>query len=393
MLSIFLSLFLGSVLITAGDTPNQQNQTSKASETTTEQTEPSGVATVVEIKGEAKAVSKLTGDERVLKEGDALYLDEIISTSAGSSLQLEIADESLFTLSENTSIRMDLFDLDENKKDGHLTANVTKGVFRFVSGKVAKVKPENVNIEIPSGTIGIRGTVVLGEINGEKCLVSLEVEEGDKAQHRIVVSNKSGGQVQEVEITKPGFATVIENAQMAPKPIFELPQENKERFKQNLPTAKYLPRDAEGRPTMNPHVRDPQKYPGPMMKREDQKNTGGPNPPNGPGGSGPDKQNLNGQRPGNSVFSGRDKNFQEIQNPLQNPGSQNNFNQRSGEFGNFKPDFGRGESQQSSGFSQQGQFGGVPQGQGQKPFDQGNRPGGGAPAQGNGSRPGGGPKR
>lgn len=307
MFSVFLSLFLGSVLVSAGDAPNSQaTPPAKNSESSAVQTEPSGVATIVKIQGSAKAVSKSTGEERVLKEGDALYLNETVLTDAGSSVQFEAADESLFTLSENTSVRMDLFDLDETNKDGHLTASVAKGVFRFVSGKVAKVKPENVNIEVPSGTIGIRGTIVLGEIEGEKCLVSLEAEDGDKVQHRIVFSGMVDGQRREVQITKPGFATMIEARGMAPKPVFELPRENKERFARNLPAPQYLPRDSEGRPMMNPNVRDPQKYPGPVNRdREKRENPGGPNPPNGPGGSG--KENLN-QNPKNPNPIQRERN-------------------------------------------------------------------------------------
>ncbi len=272
----------------AGDGPNAVNPSEPAAQSTSQDSSPTGIATVVEIKGQVKAVSKSTGGERSLQEGDAIYLDETIMTASGASLQMEVADESLFTISENTSLRMDLFDLDESKKDGHLAATVSKGVFRFVSGKVAKVKPENVQIEVPSGTIGIRGTIVIGEIEGEKCLVSLEAEEGDKAQHRVIVSNRVNGQVQQVEITKPGFATIIEGRQAAPKPAFQLPQENRARFQQKLPAPKFLPRNAEGRPMMNRDVRDPQKSKGFAGKQDERRNNpGGPNPPNGPNGSGP----------------------------------------------------------------------------------------------------------
>ncbi len=282
MFSFIFSMFLGTVLLSAGDPSSAPTPAEQTAETAS--AEPSGVATVVEIKGTVKAVSKDTGETRTLQQGDAIYLNETISAESGASLQMEVADESLFTISENTTIRMDLFDLDESNKDGHLAASVTKGVFRFVSGKVAKVKPENVNIDVPSGTIGIRGTVVLGEIEGEKCLVSLEAEDGDKVQHRIVFSGMVDGQKREVEITKPGFATVIEKRGMAPKPVFELPQENRARFQAQLPPPRYLPRNAEGRPMMNANVRDPEKFPSPMNRdAERRKNPGGPNPPNGPG--------------------------------------------------------------------------------------------------------------
>lgn len=284
MVPFLISMILGSVLV-AADPNAPASSEQPAAQTAADESEPRGIATVVEIKGIATAVSR--SGQRTLQDGDAIYLDETISTASDSSLQMEVADESLFTISENTTLRMDLFDLDESVRDGHLTATVAKGVFRFVSGKVAKVKPENVEINVPSGTIGIRGTIVIGEIEGEECLVTLEAEEGDKTQHRVIVSNHAGGQVQRIELTKPGFATVL-SRQAPPRPAFELPQEKRAQFQQKLPPPLFLPRNAEGRPVMNPNVRDPQKFSGPQQKRDEtQKNPGGPNPPNGPQGSGP----------------------------------------------------------------------------------------------------------
>lgn len=398
MFPIFLSLFLGSVLVSGGDPQNPAQEAESSQEASA--SEPSGIATVVEVSGKAKAISRTTGQERFLKQGDALYLDETISTADGASLQMEIADESLFTLSENTDIRMDLFDLDETQRDGHLTATVAKGVFRFVSGKVAKLKPENVNIEVPSGTIGIRGTIVLGEIDGEKCLVSLEAEEGDELKHRIVFSSMVDGQKQEVEITKPGFATMIEARGMAPKPVFELPQENRERFQQSLPQPKYLPRDQHGRPVMSPDVRDPQKFPGPMKRERDEQNyPGGPNPPQGPDGSELGKfQEPNGRKSplafreggdlnggpepkdsGNPFFEKqgetqenlsklsprsfgdpKTENFKGDEKFSQDSRPQNGFHS-SNKFGSFKPDFGsfgpQGQSPPGGSFSKSSNFG------------------------------------
>ena len=66
MLAIFLPLFLGSVLIIGGDAPSSQETPAKTSEAAAAEVEPSGVATVVEVKGQAKAVSKSTGEERAL---------------------------------------------------------------------------------------------------------------------------------------------------------------------------------------------------------------------------------------------------------------------------------------------------------------------------------------
>ena len=43
---------------------------------------------------------------------------------------------------------------------GKITARLTKGIFKFVTGNVARPAPDNMKIKVPTGTIGIRGTDV-----------------------------------------------------------------------------------------------------------------------------------------------------------------------------------------------------------------------------------------
>lgn len=241
MIPLFLSLFLANVLIIPeGASTAQSSQPVQAKQTVSENSaqdsQSSDIGTVVELKGQATAA--LTDQAvRSLAEGDPIYQNETISTGSGSTLQIELKDESLFTISENTKIKMDSFIYDESSQNGNLAASVTKGIFRFVSGKIEKINPEKVNIDTPSGTIGIRGTIVVGQIEGEKCLVALEPEEGDTQQHRIVVFNHAGGKRNEIEITKPGFATQLESRNQPPRPIFQMPEQKRALFQRQLPKA------------------------------------------------------------------------------------------------------------------------------------------------------------
>lgn len=284
MMLLFLSLFFANVLIIPeGSSTSPVSESEPAAEEAV-QTETEiieiGVGTIVELKGEAKAVS--VSGTRDLVKGDAVYKDETISTAGGSSVQIEFADESLFTISASSSVRIDDFVYDETANDGRFNANVAKGIFRFITGKIAKSKPENVEIEIPSGTIGIRGTIVVGEIEGEKCLVSLEVSEGDTAQHKVIVTSPVNGQMQQVEIAKGGFATVIEGRGQMPKPAFQLPEADRNRFQQKLPPPQFLPRGEDGRAQHSPKVPDPRMS---MQRKDDQQKP--PGGPNGPGGGNP----------------------------------------------------------------------------------------------------------
>lgn len=48
---------------------------------------------------------------------------------------------------------------------GIIETTVTKGIFRFVTGKIARKKPSNMRIKVPSGGIGIRGTDLIVRVS------------------------------------------------------------------------------------------------------------------------------------------------------------------------------------------------------------------------------------
>ena len=373
MIAFFLSLFLMNVMIIPeGSTTAEQQSPPAAEETVAETPVEEGAGKVLELTGEATAASSDNPEGRVLAEEDQIYLNETITTGADSSVQLELSDGSLFTISADTVIRIDTLTYDEASGDGNLAANVTKGIFRFVTGKIAVKKPENVNIEVPSGTIGIHGTIIEGEIKGEECLVSLGEETGgEAAKHRIIVSSNVEGKVEQVEITQPGFATMIPARGQMPKPAFQLPQADRARFQQKLPQPQFHQRGAEGRWQRDPNAPPPRthnnegKQPGDRQPGGDrqQNPAGGPPPPGGqgPNGPGPGGENPGGQGPGGGNSSpagfqppqqGQRPNdfrgpqqgqgqFPGMQPGMQQPGMQNgpqqgappqNFNQ-----GNFQP--------------------------------------------------------
>ncbi|MFA5139694.1 MAG: FecR domain-containing protein, partial [Elusimicrobiota bacterium] len=104
---------------------------------------------------------------RILASGKTVYhLDKIVSDGQGR-LQVMLLDQTVFTLGPNTEMTLDEFVYDPFTDTGKITANVTKGVFRFVTGKVARKDPENMKIKLPVGTIGIRGTIGGGYTDGK----------------------------------------------------------------------------------------------------------------------------------------------------------------------------------------------------------------------------------
>lgn len=116
-----------------------------------------GAAAVVQ--GE---VQLRTPDGRVLYDQvafkDAIPFGSTVSTGPSGKIQILLADETSFTIGPNSEMVLDEFVYDPATSTGKITATVVKGLFRFITGKVARKDPENIKVKLNVGTIGIRGT-------------------------------------------------------------------------------------------------------------------------------------------------------------------------------------------------------------------------------------------
>jgi hypothetical protein len=95
--------------------------------------------------------------------GDPIYLNDEITTGGDSNLQILLKDQTVFTIGPNSEIVFDEFVYDPtNETESVLTATVSKGAFKFISGKVSKTSPDAMKLHLPNATASIRGTTVAG---------------------------------------------------------------------------------------------------------------------------------------------------------------------------------------------------------------------------------------
>ncbi|TPW21260.1 MAG: hypothetical protein FD126_866 [Elusimicrobia bacterium] len=136
---------------------------------------------------------------RALKSGSEVFHKDSVTTDAKGRLQVMLLDQTVFTVGPDSNIVLDEFIYDPFTDTGKVTAQVTKGVFRFVTGKVAGKKPADMKIKIPAGTIGIRGTFGAGSVgangdtlvgllgpgsdnNGDERVGGLDIDTGSDSQ-------------------------------------------------------------------------------------------------------------------------------------------------------------------------------------------------------------------
>lgn len=145
----------------------------------------SAVGNVREVSGEA-TVTRSDGSSEKIVLGTAIHQGDIVETTAGGSVNIVFIDESSFAISSNARMTIDEYVFDPAAQSGETSVSILRGIFLFTSGMIGRDDPDDVQIDTPVGSIGIRGTTIAGHINpdGES---HITVVEG-----AIVIKNATG---------------------------------------------------------------------------------------------------------------------------------------------------------------------------------------------------------
>jgi len=165
---------------------------------------------VTRIKGEASVASG--GDRRALAQGAAVFASDTVATGKDARLELSMIDGTKVTLGDDSELLIDDYVYSPRGKTGRGALTLTHGVFRAVTGALAKLAGEPFRVATPVASIGIRGTDFWGEQRADRLLIALL---GGKA---VVVENAAG----RVTLTRRNLATRVEGAGQAPTQPFAL---------------------------------------------------------------------------------------------------------------------------------------------------------------------------
>ncbi len=187
------------------------------------------------VKGQV-ALARAQVPGRPVSSGEEIFLQDSIRSGPRSGMQILLLDETVFTIGPDSELVVDEFVYDPATSAGRLSAHVAKGVFRFVTGKIAKESPSHMNVTLPSGNIGVRGTMVAGSVDPvtRSSLVILLGEGADNAAGdpagSIDVCN--AGRCTQVE--RPGFAVRIDGVEAPPTPAFRVEPERMDSILQGI---------------------------------------------------------------------------------------------------------------------------------------------------------------
>lgn len=150
----------------------------------------SPVGAVQEITGEA-TVTRTDGRVENVGLGTPIYAGDVIETSEDGAVNIVFLDDTTFAVSGDARLAIDEYVFDPHTQSGQSNFSVLKGMFVFTSGLIGREDPDDVMIETPAGSIGIRGTIIAGNVDtGEITVVEGAIVLTDFKGNSITLSNQ-----------------------------------------------------------------------------------------------------------------------------------------------------------------------------------------------------------
>lgn len=99
-----------------------------------------------------------SGEFSNVVSGKTIYHGSLIKTDPKGRVQILLLDDTVFTMGPDSEMTIDEFVYDPFTQTGKVQARISKGIFRFLSGRLAKLKRSATKIVMGSFAMGIRGT-------------------------------------------------------------------------------------------------------------------------------------------------------------------------------------------------------------------------------------------
>jgi hypothetical protein len=157
---------------------------------------------IIEQSGDRGSIVRLSGEELTAElETSIVSFDEVETTNG--RLKIEFLDQTQVSLTEHTYMEIDEYVFDPDPSKSKMALNFVQGTARFATGSLGLVAKENITIQTPTASIGIRGTdftTTVDELGrslvillpDEDCTDTVALEEGCAPSGSITVTNEGG---------------------------------------------------------------------------------------------------------------------------------------------------------------------------------------------------------
>ncbi|HVG83112.1 MAG TPA: FecR domain-containing protein [Vicinamibacterales bacterium] len=121
----------------------------------------------------AGRVKVVAGTATIVREGQAtpavvgalVHETDVLRTGGDGQLAIMLKDESRLSMGPNSEVTVATFTYAPSEGRMGLVLRMARGVFSYVSGRIAKLMPEAVRLETPTSIVGVRGTHALVKVD------------------------------------------------------------------------------------------------------------------------------------------------------------------------------------------------------------------------------------
>ncbi|HEX6374562.1 MAG TPA: FecR family protein [Allosphingosinicella sp.] len=114
---------------------------------------------------------------------ERVILNDEVRTGTASQLQILLLDRTTFTVGANAQVAVDRFVYNPAANSRSTGVSVTRGAFRFMSGRTVRRPSGPVSVRTPVATIGVRGTIFEGVVGEDAIrIASREAAVGKKVR-------------------------------------------------------------------------------------------------------------------------------------------------------------------------------------------------------------------
>ena len=147
-----------------------------------------------------------------LLNGSKVFYGDTIFVKSKSNAQILFLDETVLTVGEDTELTIDDFVYDPKTNDGNFVTNIKSGTVKFITGKISKKNPDNLEVKMPAGTLGARGTEFVVQSNSKKESTVLLLGPGPNNTLGMIPGNvQLSDGLNVTNITNPGFQALVKN--------------------------------------------------------------------------------------------------------------------------------------------------------------------------------------
>lgn len=189
------------------------------------------IGDIFEQSGSPGSIERTTGEQLSATIDTGIVSMDNVETTNGR-LKIQFIDETQVSMTEHTLIEINEYVYDPNPSKSRMALNFAQGTARFATGGLGLVPRENIQIQTPTATIGVRGTdftttvdelgrslvILLPDAN---CNDRVKLEQGCRPSGSITVSN-DGGQVFLTEAYQAVMVTTFEQEPTRPVILTDL---------------------------------------------------------------------------------------------------------------------------------------------------------------------------